>query len=110
MAGHETYQVPATDVPAEHQFQGGLLNTGIFRNLSTTATAYVVITFQDGAEFRLYAGETLTIEAADTSTQSNTGKVFGSKYDIRGDGVNAQDIWVFYTTKAPFANTEQVTV
>lgn len=110
MSGSEAFQVPATDVPAVHYFVGGLLNTAIFRNLSTVSTAFVVIGFQSGGSFTLFAGETLEIEAEDTSTRGDTGKIWGSQYEIRGDAVNAQDITVLYTTKAPHDGREDVTV
>ena len=110
MSGYEWYTVPATDVPATHYFQGGLVNTAIFRNLSTVATAYVVLRFQDGAQYVLYAGESFILEASDTSAQADTGKIYGAEYDIWGDAANEQLIKVIWTNKAPIHDREPVTV
>lgn len=109
MGGYEWYTVPADDVPRRHSFNGNV-NSAIFRNLNTVATAFVYLEFDDGARYVLYAGESFIIEPGDTSAQQDTGKIWGAGYVVTGDAVNAQLIKVIWTTKAPIADREPVTV
>ena len=109
MGGYEWFTVPADDVPRRHYFNG-LVNTAIFRNLSTVAGAYVVVNFDDGAAVILYAGDIFHLEAQDTSAQQDTGKIWGPGYYITGDNANAQLIKIIWTTKAPITDREPVTV
>lgn len=109
MGGYEWFTQPATDVPIDHVFNG-LVNTAIIRNLSTVAAAYVILDFPDGARYMLYAGEDFILEAQDTSSQQDTGKIWGPGYKVTGDAANAQVIKVIYTTKAPIYDREPVTV
>jgi hypothetical protein len=107
--GHEWFTVPATDVPAAHYF-GGLVNTAMFHNRSNVATAVVWIDFEDGTAKLIYAGETFVLEASDTSSQQDTGKIFGRGYMIRGDGIQTIAMEVTWTCKAPINDREPVTV
>lgn len=109
MGGYEWWTQPATDVPIRHYFDG-LVNSAIFRNLSTVAAAYVILDFDDGARYVLYAGEDFILEPGDTSAQQDTGKIWGHAYYVTGDNANTQLIKVIWTTKAPITDREPVTV
>jgi hypothetical protein len=109
MGGYEIWTQPATDVPARHCLNG-LINTAVFRNRSAVAAAYVYLDFDSGERIQLFAGEQFVIEAMDTSSQQDTGKLWGRGFYATGDAANAQVINLTYTTKAPLGDREPVTV
>ena len=107
--GNMYITVPATDVPAIHALTGGYLNSATFINRSAVAAAYVIVSFEDGTRFRLYAGEIMNIYAEDTSATFTGGKIFTHSITLTGDNANIQIIEIVYTCKTAFQGREQVT-